>query len=50
MKQKIIFQEKKHTIVFQVDLEKAFDKVKKEGLKVKLQKMQARGKMDQPLP
>lgn len=39
------FQEKKHTLAVWVDLEKAFDKVWKEGLKVKLQKMQVCGKM-----
>ena len=39
------FQEKKHTLAVWIDLEKAFDKVWKEGLKVKLQNMHVCGKM-----
>jgi hypothetical protein len=39
------FQEKKHTLAVWVDLEKAFDKVWKSGLKVKLCRNQICGRM-----
>lgn len=41
------FQDKKHTLTIWVDMEKAFDKVWKEGLKLKLQKSGVAGCMFQ---
>ena len=40
------FQEKKHTLAVWVDLEKAFDKVWKSGLKLKLRKCGVDGRED----
>ena len=39
------FQEKKHTIAVWIDLEKAFDKVWKEGLKLKMRQVGVGGRM-----